>query len=128
MKKVYIGCSLAKSTDEFLEEIKSLKKELRKHFEVLEFLGKIKGNPKDVFTHDISCVKNADLFIAEVTHPSTGLGFEIATALNKNIPTLAFAKKGEVVSRLVQGINYSSFSFFWYDDVEEIVNKAKEYV
>lgn len=125
MKKVYVGCSLAYASKKFEKEIVLLKEELNKFCKVTEFLGKTKGTPRQVFNHDLKSVVGADLFIAECSYPSTGLGFEIGIAYKLNIPTIAFAKKGSKVSRMIQGIKSSSFKFYWYENTEQIIKIAK---
>lgn len=126
MKKVYVGCSLAYAPKKFEKEINSLKEELNKFCKVIEFLGKTKGTPKQVFSHDLKSVIGADLFIAECSYPSTGLGFEIGIAYKLSIPTIAFAKKGSKVSRMIQGIKSDNFKFYWYEDTGKVIKIAKK--
>jgi hypothetical protein len=125
-KKIYVGCALAQAPDMYLEEIAKLKASLREEYEVLDFVGKVDGTPQDVYEHDIFCVTHADLFVAECTYPSTGLGVEIAEAYRNFIPTLAIAQEGVPVSRLIEGIPYEVFSFRRYREIEDVVEFVKE--
>ena len=135
MKKLYIGCALTHLPKEkkvaFLQMIKNLKKELGKTFEILEFLGGgdvSSASPLEVYTHDIkNSVMKADCMLAICDHPSLGLGYEIATAVEKQgIPVLAVAHNDFFISRLIRGVDHKNFTFFHYNSEEEIVAKAIE--
>ncbi|HEY4513677.1 MAG TPA: hypothetical protein VJH06_04180 [Candidatus Paceibacterota bacterium] len=134
-KKLYIGCSLthlpAHEKEVFLEMISDLRRELEKNFEILDFLGKGQAStatPEEVYSFDIKTqVLQADCVLAVCDHPSLGLGYEIATAVErKGIPVLAVAHKSRTVSRLIQGVDHENFNFFYYESVEEIIQKALE--
>jgi hypothetical protein len=71
----------------------------------------------------MDCVKNCDMLIAEVSHPSIGLGIEIATALSLGKKVLALAKPEALVSRMVLGIDNQNFQFHRYQTIEEIISK-----
>ena len=126
MKKIYIACSLTHASDEFKQEIKKLKELLKTRYEIMEFLGLETGTAKDVYKHDIENVKTCDLLLAECSHPSTGLGFEIATALAGHRPILAVAKKDAKVSRLILGINSTLFSLMEYQTLDEIADGVEK--
>src|SRR5436305_766185 len=104
MKKIYVGCSLTHSPDEFRDAIDLLKKKLAEKYEVLEFLGLIKGTAQEVFDWDTKCVRGCDLFLADCTYPALGLGYEIGVALENNKPTIAIAGKEAKVTRLLLGV------------------------
>jgi hypothetical protein len=129
-KKLYIGCALtnlsSEKRDELLKNISSLRERLEDKFEVLEFLwvkmDPSKATPDEVYRVDIDeCVKSADCMLALCDYPSTGLGYEMATALEKcGIPVLAVAQKDSVVTKLVRGINKPNFNFQYYDSFDEV--------
>lgn len=125
-KIIYVGCSLTHATEEFKDSIEQLKKELGKVHTVIEFLGLIKGTAKDAFKTDIGNVKSCALFVAECSHPSTGLGIEIGTALSLDKPILAIAHRDAKVTRLVQGVTHPKFTFRRYDDMRTIVDFVEE--
>src|SRR5947207_129628 len=100
MKKVYVGCAITTVPDgkvlEFKDCIEKIKSELRDAgFEVLQFKTATHPNAtdKEVYIHDIrNCVEEADIMLAISDHSSTGLGYELATAIEKmGIPVLAVA-------------------------------------
>jgi predicted metal-binding protein len=137
-KKLYIGCALtnlpADKRDALLEMISEIKKELSKTFEILVFkgvsdLGSSKPlSVKEIYDFDIKeCVMKAECMLAIVDYPSLGLGYEIATAVEKmGIPVLAVAHKDSIVTRLIMGIDHKNFKFFNYNSAEEITKKTVE--
>ena len=128
MKKLYVGASLTQAPKEFIDKVENLKKELRKEYEILEFLGLENGTPQDVYKQDVQkCVALCDIFVAICDHPSLGLGYEMATALEKySKPTLALAMESAKISRLVLGIDHPMYTFKYYKTLEDIIALIKE--
>lgn len=132
-KKLYIGCSLTllppDKKDAFLQMITEIKKTLSKSFEILEFKGiddlldPHPLSPREIYIFDIKeRLMKADCMLAICDYPSTGLGYEMATAIEKRgIPVLAVAHKDQVVGRIIRGIDNPNFHFVYYDSVEEII-------
>ena len=139
MKKLYIGCALtnlpAEKRDEFMQGIAKIKTELKKSFEILEFVGvdDLKTNtpttPQYVYNYDIrECLMKADYFLAICDFPAIGLGYELGTAVEKmGIPVLAMAHKDSKVSRSIVGVDHPSFCFARYDSLDEVAIKALEF-
>lgn len=131
-KKLYVGCAINNLSPEnkvtFLKQIADLKDSLRGHFEVLDFVGDSSAPIEVIYTHDIhNCVGQADCMLAICDHPSTGLGYELGTALEKHdIPVLAVAHVDSSVTRLVQGITGRKFKFARYEDFGEVGPMAIE--
>ncbi len=128
MKKLYVGCSLQNSSQEFRDGIDRLKAALKKNFSVIEFLGLGKGTVQDVYTYDSQCVRDCDVFLAECSKPSIGLGIEIGIAMQANKRIVAVAEKEASVSRMLQGITYQDFSFHRYTSIDEVVQLMEELV
>lgn len=125
--RVYVACALTHATEEFRASVEQFKNSLRQNYEVLDFLGLVTGDAKEVFRHDLDGVKNCDLLIAECSYPATGVGFEIATALYLNKPVLVVAHKDAKVSRLILGIDNPLFTFRRYADISEVLELIAEY-
>lgn len=135
-KKLYIGCGLTllppDKKDAFLQMISEIKKELSKSFEILEFLGigdlgsAKPFTPQEIYDYDIrKCVMRADCMLAICDYPSLGLGYEMATCVEKRgIPVLAMAHKDQIVGRIIVGIDHPNFHFMHYDSVDEIIEKT----
>src|SRR3989344_3727245 len=125
-KKLYIGCALTRLPPEeekdFLDMLAKIKLGLKDHFTIIEFLGVTglaapEATPLEVYVHDIKrSVMAADCMLAICDHPSLGLGYELATAIEKmSIPVLAVAHKDLTISKLVRGIDHKNFHFIYYD-------------
>lgn len=112
----------------------NIKKELSKSFEILEFLGvgdigsAKPYTPQEIYDYDIrKCVMKADCMLAICDYPSIGLGYEMATAIEKiGIPVLAVAHKDAIVGRLIRGIDHKNFNFLYYNSVNKIIKKTLE--
>ena len=135
-KKLYIGCALtrlpAEKEKDFLQMLVEIKLGLKDNFEIVQFIG-VTGlapdaTPAEVYIHDIkNSVIKADCMLAICDYPSLGLGYEMATAVEKQgIPVLALARKDTLVSKLIRGIDHESFRFVYYDSVDDIVQRALE--
>jgi nucleoside 2-deoxyribosyltransferase len=137
-KKLYIACALTylplDKKEEFLQMISKIKKELGKHFEILEFLGiddlrtDKPFTPQEIYNYDIKkCVMKADCILAIVDYPALGVGYEMGTAIEKRgIPVLAMAHKDHTVGRVIRGIDHPNFHFMNYNSVDEIIEKTLE--
>lgn len=120
--KIYLAHSLTQAPEGFKTEMLEFREKLKTQYEVLEYLGLIDGTAEEVYAHDIKCVTDCDLLLAEISYPAIGLGFEIATALQLNKKVLAVAKETAKVSRLILGVNHSNYRFYRYNQTEEILN------
>jgi hypothetical protein len=63
---------------------------------------------------------NIDLFVAEVSMPSTGLGIELAWAKECNVPIVFMHKKG---SKFSDCLRLLSCNFIEYSDDKDFVEK-----
>jgi hypothetical protein len=76
---LYVGCALTHATEEFKQNVQTLKDRLREVCHVLEFIGLVNGTEKDVYDHDINvCVRGCNLFVGICDQASIGLGYELA--------------------------------------------------
>jgi hypothetical protein len=125
---IYVGCSLTQAPVEFRDAVERLKVELKKEFEVLDFLGLVAGEAVDVYRYDIGhCVGTCELFVAICDYPSIGLGYEMATAIEKHGKrVLAVAHRDAKISRLVLGIDKPKYLFRQYDNLLDVVSFARE--
>ncbi len=135
--KIYVGCALTFAGKRFKDQIQKLKNEIKKDPKItlLEFVGLMAGSDTDVYVHDIrKCEKGADIFLAEVSYPGTGLGWELGTAVEgRSIPVLMVKKRNKKVSRLITGAckargNKSRTNFYEYDDILEVVPLLKRLI
>lgn len=109
--KVYVGCALTHAPKRYKKQIAIFKNLLRNvpWIQVLDFvtansLSEV-PDPLHIYTHDIhDCVGKADVIIAELSYPSTGLGWELGTSVEKHgIRTMMYIKKKILLSSLPKG-------------------------
>ncbi len=75
--------------------------------------------PRKIFIRDTGAVRQSDVLIAEVSHPSHGVGMEIMLAVEMMIPVLLFRMSdAPPLSYMVQGA--SCTALFNYDGLEEV--------
>lgn len=102
--KLYVGCSLTLASEGFKENVERLKYRLREDWEVMEFLGLVAGSAADVYQKDIvENVGGCDAFVGVCDEPSIGLGWELREATILRKPTLAVARAGGKLTRLLIG-------------------------
>lgn len=128
--KLYVGCSLTHAPESFRSDVAALKDSLRADYEILDFIGLESGTARDVYEWDINrCVAECDALLAICDHPSIGLGYEMATAIEKlGKPTLGVAAHEALVGRIVIGITQPNFSFARYDRMSDIPSILKAFL
>ncbi|MDD3246927.1 MAG: nucleoside 2-deoxyribosyltransferase [Methanosarcina sp.] len=62
-----------------------------------------KMTEQEIYDRDMGLLAKSDALIAEVTVPSTGVGYEICRALDRKIPVLCLHRTGAAVSAMVLG-------------------------
>lgn len=75
---------------------------------------------KDIMKKDKKRIRNADLFIAEVSQYSHGVGFETCYAETNKKPVLLLRDKSlkdEIYSAFLDGSDYKKFQFSFYDSI-----------
>lgn len=108
---------------------------LKKYGEVLtEHVGdyslSIKGQNQlpDPYIHDrdVDWLLSSDIVVAEVTVPSLGVGYEIATAVREKIPVIALFRNEEKLqlSAMIRGSK--DIQVFDYNDLETVLPKLDD--
>lgn len=59
--------------------------------------------PQEIFARDMQMIAACDGMIAEVSTPSLGVGFEIATCLQQRRPVLCLCEQGIFLTRMLTG-------------------------
>lgn len=127
MKKVYIGCSIHHAPKGFHTDIERLKKVLEKDFEILNFVGLADYPVKTIYEYDLNCAVSCDIFVADVSYPSLGLGYEIGVCVEAGKPVIGIAKKGQSISRFIQGISKPNYEFIEYEDILDTLPQIVQY-
>lgn len=92
------------------------------------FEDKNRLSPEGIFTQAIEGIRSADIVVAEISYPSTGVGQQIALALSWKIPVIALYKKdAEGPSRFTIGFQSELFSSLKYTDKDLLKLLEKEF-
>ena len=83
---------------------------------------------EEIYTRDIKKLKDADLLIAEVSLPSTGVGYEIAYFLSLEKPVVCLYSKEINMSKMITGNNETLFSVFAYESEKELLEKLPKII
>ena len=70
-------------------------------------------------------IEESDLFIAEVSYPSLGLGIEIGRAETKNKKILCIYKESV---KMPSSLKYINSDNFCYENEDDMINKLEEYI
>jgi hypothetical protein len=122
MKKLYIGCALTHASKGFVKQVLDLRDRLSRHFTVLQFVGIEDVADTEIFTHDIGCARKCDALVAITDHPSYGLGYESAIAVESGKRVFSFAHESARVSKFITGNNNPNYSFHRFISFHEIYN------
>jgi hypothetical protein len=71
-------------------------------------------DPIDVFERDMRWVRDCDALIAEVSTPSHGVGYEIASAISLGKRVMCCWQKGKQVSKIICGNTSENLYLFSY--------------
>jgi hypothetical protein len=131
---VYVACSLTHASPEFRAVVESFKDELGLVCNIIRFAGLASGrSPREIYMYDIhECVGSSDLVVAICDHPSIGLGYEIATQLERRgMPCLCIAHENSHVTEFILDVHQPGFEFKRYKDlqkegVEMVLKKLKK--
>jgi nucleoside 2-deoxyribosyltransferase len=85
-------------------------------------------NPCEVYERDIFWIRECDALVAEVSTPSHGVGFEVASALNRDIFTLCVYKEGRSISKMLTGNSHPRLKVIGYHDSEDAVAKIRSFL
>ncbi|HIH74225.1 MAG TPA: deoxyribonucleoside 5'-monophosphate N-glycosidase [Methanosarcina sp.] len=82
----------------------------------------------EIYARDLGLLEKSDALIAEVTVPSTGVGYEVCRALVRKIPVLCLYMPGAAVSAMVRGNPDSSLKVRTYLNEEELKEIIIEFI
>jgi 2'-deoxynucleoside 5'-phosphate N-hydrolase len=83
---------------------------------------------EDIFQRDMQWLEKADVFIAEVTTPSLGVGYELAAAEKRNIPCFCLFRKHpkKTLSAMIGGNPFFQVTF--YNTLDEAQDSLSKYL
>lgn len=71
---------------------------------------------EEIFNRDLQFIESCDGMIAEVSQPSLGVGYEIATALHLWRPTLCLCEQDIFLTRMLTGNSHPRLQICFYRD------------
>ncbi len=94
------------------------------------FNSSIPLSDKEIYKRDMKWLSKSKAVIAEISGPSTGVGFEISYALFKiGIPVLALVnKRTENVSALLNGCGSALYQVKIYSDSEDLKKLIEDFI
>lgn len=79
-----------------------------------------KVSPQEIYTRDINWVIKCDRFIAEVSTPSLGVGYEVCFALQLGKPVLCIYDKTVNPSQMILGNTHPNIQVSSYLNLDEL--------
>lgn len=76
--------------------------------------------PRTVFDRDVAWIDECDLMIAEVSTPSTGVGYEYGRAVQHGKPVLCIYRSGLRMSKMITGNPARNLSVATYSNEDEL--------
>jgi len=131
MRKVYIFGPIFLFGEDYLPIYKKLNQLCAKYFD--EVIGtypdfwESKESPKEFYGRTYETITKCDLFIAEVSSPSHGVGMELQMAQEHNIPVWALVKSGIDFSKstMVLGLPVLK-EIISYTNTEDLIEKLDQ--
>ncbi len=81
-----------------------------------------------IFQRDMDFIENCDGLVAEVSRPSLGVGYEIATALTLWRPTLCLCEQSVFLTRMLTGNRHERLQIRFYQNAAEWQVALEEFV
>ena len=131
-KKIYFSGSIAGGREDVELYGRIIKMMKETDIVLTEHIGNINysianRNKKDdqaIYEQDTNWLKESDLVIAECSHPSLGVGYEMAYAEQLGKPVYIFYRDNIYLSAMLSGDSY--FKCYPYSNEEELFTKIKE--
>ena len=76
----------------------------------------------EIYNRDIRLIHDCDLLLAEISHPSTGVGYEIAYALLSDKPVIATYLSGLKVSKMITGNTQQNLYIYTYESINDLLD------
>ncbi|MBP2030599.1 nucleoside 2-deoxyribosyltransferase [Methanohalophilus levihalophilus] len=74
----------------------------------------------EIFSRDMYLLDRSDCMVAEVSVASTGVGYEVCSALNMGLPVLCIYEEGSTVSAMILGNTNANLHIGIYSDFQEL--------
>ena len=84
--------------------------------------------PRHIFDRDVAWVDECEAMIAEVSTPSTGVGYEYGRATGQGKPVLCVYRSGVRMSKMVTGNPASNLKVAAYSNEDEVDRIVDEFL
>jgi nucleoside 2-deoxyribosyltransferase len=132
--KIYFAGAIRGGRDDqqlyfqIIQELKKYGVVLSEHVgaDSLSSMGEQNLSETEIFERDLKWLAASDLFIAEVSKPSFGVGYEIAIAEKSGKPILCFYRKNSPsnLSAMIRG--NPALKIFDYENIDDFRKMLKE--
>ncbi len=85
-------------------------------------------SPQEIFARDMAWLRRCDGVVAEISHPSLGVGYEICEATHLGKPTLCLHRAGLFISRIILGNTSPHLRVRAYRDDAELMEHVDEFL
>jgi nucleoside 2-deoxyribosyltransferase len=85
-------------------------------------------DPHEVYSRDVTWIRECDVLIAEVSMPSHGVGYEIGFALGNGKPVLALYQEGRKVSKMISGNPDPRLAVKIYQKPEDAIQSVRKFL
>lgn len=82
----------------------------------------------EIYERDMAWLEECDVFFAEVTVPSLGVGFEVASAVNLGKPVLCIHQEGVALSAMIAGNSSENLQVKEYKDAKSMIDVVDEFL
>ena len=86
------------------------------------------ASPSQVYERDTSWIRACDTFVAEVSTPSHGVGYEVAFALSLGKKVLCLYQAGQAVSKMITGNTHPNIRICPYRDTQEAISILRQFL
>ena len=126
--KVYFAGSIRGGRDK-AEDYKKIASLIEDYAEILDkhvvdLKLKVTGesiNQEEIYERDIKWIEKSDIFIAEVTNPSLGVGYEIGYAEKLNKKIICLCEETANISAMIGG--NKNLDLIFYSSIDELKDK-----
>ena len=85
-------------------------------------------NPIDVYERDMNWVRGCDALVAEVSTPSHGVGYEIASAILLEKEVMCCWEKDKKVSKIISGNSSKNLFLYEYHDERDLLSEIDRFL
>jgi 2'-deoxynucleoside 5'-phosphate N-hydrolase len=134
MKKIYFAGSIRGGRNDnelyaqIIVELRSFGEVLTEHvgYNSLSPSGEVDMSDQEIYNRDMKWLTSSDIVVAEVSMPSLGVGFEIASAigLKKDVLCLHRSQSGKKLSAMISGCpDVRVMEYQTLDDAKQILDE-----